>query len=228
MKALGWKEIAGRIDAALLKATSSRSDLVVLSEEAIRLGYRSLCVPPYLVEVAAKLTEGTNVRVGTVIGFTLGLNAMSAKIFEIKTAAQMGAREVDYVVGLGGYLSDGVEFVEVESSTLVGEAKDVGIDTVKSIIEVGYLTKDQVREVCVGCSSGGVDFLKTSTGYGPRPTAAEDVRLMVEAVAGKTPVKAAGGIKNLKDAMTMFEAGAELVGTSNARAIVEQARSIEG
>ena len=225
---LGWRDIAGRIDAALLKATSSRSDLLILSQEATQLGYRSICVAPYLVESASRLLEETSVNGGTVVGFTLGFNTLSCKLQEVKTAAQMGAREVDYVVGLGGYFSDGVEFVEVEASNLIGEARDLGIDVVKAIVEVGYLAKDQTREVCTACSSAGVDFLKTSTGYGPRPTTPEDVRLMVEAVSGRTPVKAAGGIKNLEDAMSMFGAGARLIGTSNGKKIVEEARVREG
>jgi deoxyribose-phosphate aldolase len=225
---LDWREIAGRIDAALLKATSSRSDLLILSEEAARLGYRSICVAPYLVEPASRLLEKTSIKVGTVVGFTLGFNTLSSKLQEVKTAAQMGAREVDYVVGLGGYFSDGVEFVEIEASNLIGEARDLGIDVVKAIVEVGYLTKNQTREICAACSSAGVDFLKTSTGYGPRSTTPEDVRLMVEAVSGRTPVKAAGGIKNLEDAMSMFEAGARLIGTSSGRKIVEEARAREG
>jgi deoxyribose-phosphate aldolase len=225
---LGWREIAGRIDAALLKATSSRSDLLILSQEAAQLGYRSLCVAPYLVESASRLLEKTNVKVGTVVGFTLGFNTLSSKLQEVRTAAQMGAREVDYVVGLGGYFSDGVEFVEIEASNLIGEARDLGIDVVKAIVEVGYLTKEQTREICMACSSAGVDFLKTSTGYGPRPTTPEDVRLMVEAVSGRTPVKAAGGIKNLEDAMSMFGAGARLIGTSSGKKIIDEAREREG
>ena len=224
---LSWKEIAGRIDAALLKATSSRSDLLVLSEEAAHFGYRSVCVPPYLVEPAAKLLENTTVKVGTVVGFSLGFNTLSAKVHEVRVASRMGAKEVDYVVGLGGYLSDGLEFVELEASTLLSEARDCGIDVVKAIVEVGHLSKEQLREVCVACSSSGVDYLKTSTGYGPRPTTPEDVRLMVEAVSGRTPVKAAGGIKNLQDALSMFEAGAELIGTSSPKRIIDEARVAE-
>jgi len=224
----GWREIAARIDAALLKATSSRSDLMILSEEATQLGYRSVCVAPYLVEPASRLLEKTNVKVGTVVGFTLGFNTLSSKLQEVRTAAQMGAKEVDYVVGLGGYFSDGVEFVEIEASNLIGEARDLEVDVVKAIVEVGYLTKEQTREICATCSSAGVDFLKTSTGYGPRPTTPEDVKLMLEAASGRTPVKAAGGIKNLDDAMSMFRAGARLIGTSSGKRIVEEAKAREG
>jgi len=225
--ARNWKEVASRIDSALLKVTSSKSDLIVLCKEAAVLSLRSVCVPPYLVQLAAQLLENTQVRVGTVVGFPFGFNTLSSKIHEIRTARQMGAEEIDYVVGLGGYLSAGLESVEIEASTLVTEAKDVGIDVVKAIVEVGHLTREQVREICVACSSSGVNYLKTSTGYGPRPTSPEDVRLMVEATSGRTPVKAAGGIRSLEEATSMFEAGAHLIGTSNARTIVEEARALE-
>lgn len=225
---LRWKDIAGRIDAALLKATSSRSDLIVLSEEATEFGYRSVCVAPYLVELASEFLANTRVGIGTVIGFPLGFNTLASKAQEVKVAAQRGAKEVDYVVGLGGYLSEGASFVETEASSLVSEARDSGIEVVKAIIEVGYLNEAQVKELCVACSSSGVDFLKTSTGYGPRPTTPEDVRLMVGATSGRTRVKAAGGIRNLSEAMALFEAGAAVVGTSSGRRIVEEAKELEG
>jgi len=225
---LSWREIASKIDAALLRPTSTKSDLLTLAEEATQLGYRSVCVPPYLVKPAAKSLNGTGVRVGTVIGFPFGFSTTSTKTHEIRTASQMGAKEVDYVVGLGEYMSDGVEFVKLEASTLLSEARDCGIDVVKSIVEVGYVSRDQLKEICLACSSSGVDYLKTSTGYGPRPTTVEDVRFMVEAVSGRTPVKAAGGIGNLHDALSMFEAGADLIGTSNPRKIIDEARTVEG
>jgi len=224
---LSWRDIASRIDAALLKAMSSKSDLLKLTKEAAQLGYRSVCVPPYLVEPAAKSLDNTGVRVGTVIGFPFGFNTTSTKMHETRTASQMGAKEVDYVVGIGEYMSDGVKFVELEASALLAAAKDCGIDVVKSIIEVGYVSRDQLKEVCLACSSSGVDYLKTATGYGPRPTTVEDVRFMVEAVSGRTPVKAAGGIRDLHDALSMFEAGAELIGTSNPRKIIDEARTAE-
>ena len=49
----------------------------------------------------------------------------------------------------------------------------------------------------------------------------EDVKLM-KSVVGDVKVKAAGGIRDLKTALAMIEAGAERLGTSAGVAIVEE------
>ena len=50
----------------------------------------------------------------------------------------------------------------------------------------------------------------------------EDVKLMKSVVGDEVKVKAAGGIRDLKTALVMIEAGAERLGTSAGVAIVEE------
>jgi len=67
-----------------------------------------------------------------------------------------------------------------------------------------------------------VDYVKTSTGIGPGGATVEDVRLLKEAVAGRAKVKAAGGIRDLKTALALLDAGADRLGTSASAAIMEE------
>ncbi len=60
----------------------------------------------------------------------------------------------------------------------------------------------------------GSDFVKTSTGFGPSGATVEDVMLLKEAALGRVKVKAAGGIRTYEDAVSMIQAGADLIGTS--------------
>ena len=77
-------------------------------------------------------------------------------------------------------------------------------------------------------SSLGVDFVKTSTGFGPRGATADDVRLMCATVEPGVQVKAAGGIRCLADAVTMLEAGATRLGTSHGAQILGEFDALVG
>ncbi len=90
----------------------------------------------------------------------------------------------------------------------------------KVILETGCLEPEQICRATDLVSSLGVDFVKTSTGFGPRGATADDVRLMCATVEPGVQVKAAGGIRCLADAVAMLEAGATRLGTSHGAQIL--------
>ena len=92
------------------------------------------------------------------------------------------------------------------------------------IIETCYLTDKEKVEACELVVKGKAAFVKTSTGFGPGGATAEDVRVLKETAAGRTRVKASGGIKTLDDALRMIEAGATRIGTSSGVRIVEDSK----
>ena len=68
----------------------------------------------------------------------------------------------------------------------------------------------------------GAQFVKTSTGFSKGGATAEDVRLMKENAENGLKVKAAGGIKSLKDAEDLILNGASRLGTSRIVKIVKE------
>ena len=68
------------------------------------------------------------------------------------------------------------------------------------------------------------DFIKTSTGFGTGGATPEDVRLMKETVGDDVKVKAAGGIRDWASCKAMIEAGAERIGASAGRQILDEFR----
>ena len=90
------KVLAGMIDHTLLKPATKRQ-ITKLCEEAVQYGFASVCVNPCHVKLAAKLLEGTSVKVCTVIGFPLGENTTKTKVDETKNAIKLGATEIDVV-----------------------------------------------------------------------------------------------------------------------------------
>lgn len=92
----------------------------------------------------------------------------------------------------------------------------------KVILETGYLSDEQICTATDVVSSLGVDFVKTSTGFGPRGATVHDVQLMCATVEPGVQVKAAGGIRTLEEVVAMLEAGATRVGTSRGEAILAE------
>ncbi|AEG59732.1 deoxyribose-phosphate aldolase [Desulforamulus ruminis] len=220
--------LASMIDHTVLKSSTTVEQIHRLCAEAEEFGFASVCVNPCYVPLAADLLKDSKVKVCTVIGFPLGANTTATKIFEAKDAIQLGADELDYVVNISDVLNNRFdrikkemeEFVQVRSTA----SKPVMI---KIILETCYLTDEQIKRLCELAKESGLDFVKTSTGFGTGGATAAHVQLMRETVGPNVGVKASGGIRNYQDAMTMVEAGANRIGASSGIAIVTQKASGE-
>jgi deoxyribose-phosphate aldolase len=94
---------------------------------------------------------------------------------------------------------------------------------IKVILETGYLTQQEKRKLCQLAVDTGLDYVKTSTGFGPTGASVDDVKLLAECSQGMIKVKAAGGIRTLQDLEEMVVAGAHRIGTSAGREIVAEA-----
>jgi deoxyribose-phosphate aldolase len=164
---------------------------------------------------------GTGVRVCTVVGFPLGYNSSSVKENETVMAIKEGAQEIDMVMNVGAFLSGDYETVAKEISEISRLCKRERA-TLKVIIECCYLTRAGKARAAFIAEANGADFVKTSTGFGPRGASASDVRLLRKLLKKKTGVKAAGGVNSLDAALILLEAGADRLGTSSAGRIMEE------
>jgi|YelNatPaOPRAMG01_1025707.scaffolds.fasta_scaffold17491_4 deoxyribose-phosphate aldolase len=214
--------ISKKIDATLLKPNATIEEVLALVGEAQKYGYRGVCVPPYHVPLVKSALSDSGTEVSSVVGFPLGFVTKPVKLYEIETLLASGATEVEVVVNIGAYLSGHLEVVEDELSSVVDVAKTLGANAVKIIIEIGYLNLRQVEELSRLVADSGADYIKTSTGFGPRGVTTEDVIAIREAVGERLKIKASGGIRTLEQALELMKAGASLIGTSSARAIVEE------
>ena len=60
-----------------------------------------------------------------------------------------------------------------------------------------------------------VNFIKTSTGFGPRGASLEDIKIINKYKNDVLEIKASGGIKTYDDAINFIEAGVTRIGTSS-------------
>jgi len=216
---------ASVIDHTLLKPDATADQISRLCEEAVEYGFASVCIPPVFVPLAADLLYGSEVAVGTVVGFPLGYLPTAVKVFETMEAVRQGAAEIDMVIHLGTALFSKYDMVEDEIRQVVRAA---GEASVKVILECCYLD-DQRKEQLTGCVlQAGAAYVKTSTGFGPGGAVLADVVLMARVAAGRIGVKAAGGIRDWKACREFLAAGATRIGTSAGVAIVDQWRREQG
>ena len=214
------KQLTKIIDHTLVKPTATKDAIMNLCMEAEKYGFGCICVNSEYVSLAAQMLKGTDVKVCSTVGFPFGATLAEAKAFEAKRAVENGATEIDMVINIGALKSGEYEKVKEDIKAVVDVKRLCGDVVVKVIIETGYLTDKEKIKACVLAKEAGADFVKTSTGLAGGATV-EDVKLMREIVGEDMGVKAAGGIRDFKQALAMIEAGADRIGTSTAVALIE-------
>lgn len=215
------------MDYTLLKPTATRDDVLRYCEEAKQHHFATVVVFPFWVPVAARELSGSDVKASTVIGFPYGANGRAVKMYEARAAVSNGAQEIDVVINISALKSGEISIVEREVTELTDTARalamteDAKRTIIKFIIEAYYLTDDEKRIASTIIMNAGADFIKTSTGTAPGGATVEDIRVIRETVGPDMGVKAAGGIRTPRQAMSMLDAGANRIGTSSAVEIVE-------
>lgn len=224
------KEIAGMIDHSLLHPTLSDQELITGCEIAKKYGVASVCVKPCSVKQAKTLLAGTGVKVGTVIGFPHGNSTIDVKAFEASQAFCDGVDEIDMVINIGKALSGDFDYIHSEISRIVAITK-LNKLILKVIFENDFLPDDKIKiKLCEICSELKVDFVKTSTGYGYKRqpdgnfradgATDHDLILMRKHCSADVRVKAAGGIRTLKDVLRVKALGVNRVGATATESIL--------
>lgn len=206
------------IDNTALKADCTPDVIENLCKESIEYGCASVCVNPAYVPLVAKLLKNTGVKVCTVIGFPLGMNASEVKAFEAAYAEKQGAEELDMVINVGMLKAGNYDYVQKDIEAVVKASNG---KLVKVIIETCLLTDEEKVKACELAKAAGADYVKTSTGFSTGGATVEDVALMRGVVGDELGVKASGGIRSKEAAQAMIAAGASRIGASSSKKIIE-------
>ncbi len=213
--------LAAALDSTNLRLDASEADIEHLARDAAHHRFACVMIYPANVPLAARVLAGTGTRIGTVIGFPSGRFATEAKAAEIIAAHRAGAHEVDVVMNYPALRAGHLAEITAEATRLAQLARDHGL-LIKVIVETCFLNDAQKLTALEICELAGVDFIKTSTGFGPAGAQLADIATWSAARKGKIGIKASGGIKTLADARAFLDAGAARLGTSNAAAILAE------
>ncbi len=198
---------------------NSPQDITALCEEAVRHAVYGVCVYPRFVPQAAALLKDTKLKIISVAGgFPDSQLPLDLKLQEVRYALKSGAQEIDCVLNVGEWLK-GSPFAAVDEIKAIKDTmlQEHPHSMLKVILETCYLTEPQAQEASEMCLLAGADFIKTSTGKGPKGACLPKSRAILKALvdfAQNDPkklkgFKAAGGIKSLADAKAFWELSAK-------------------
>ncbi len=215
------QELAAKLQSTLVRPDATRAQLVEHIEACAAHRFNAAMIPMAYVPLAREILRGTGVKVATTICFGTGNETVFAKIALLRECLALGADEVDYEPHMSLFLSGEFAAFQEESALLVQAA---GSLTLKAMLELGYIDsragKIQAAQLL---EQAGVPWIKNSSGGGHRPGHAtpEDIQLLRQNLRPETHVKASGGIRKLEQVIALIDAGAELLGTSNAVGILD-------
>lgn len=215
--------LASTIDETLLDPIASADDIKKLCERAKKYDFASVAILSCNVPIAREELKDSKVKVCAAIGFPLGTITPEAKAFEAEDAINNGADEIDMVMNVAALKNNDIEYLtrDISEVTRVVHKQN---KVLKVILEISSLNREEAEIACRIAEKIGVDYVKSSTGFkgfSIRPTSPEDVKFMREHVGEKVKVKAAGGVRTIKEAIIMINAGADRLGTSSGAKIVE-------
>jgi len=219
-----YRAVSKLIDHALLKPTLTDAELWAGCQLAREYDVASVCIVPHALRRCAELLAGSSVQPSTTIGFPHGAVSTAVKVAEAERALSDGGTELDMVVNVGKVLGGDYAYVEAELRAVLGVTRAAG-QKLKVIFENAYLADAHKIRLCELCSELRVDWVKTSTGFGPSGATLADLRLMRAHSAPGVGVKASGGIRSLEEVLEMRALGVSRVGTSSTVQILEALRS---
>ena len=213
------RDIAKTIDHSLLRPELDDTFVEDGCRLAAKYDVASVCVRPADVGRAKAILDGTDVAVGTTIGFPHGNHATAIKVAEARQALADGATELDMVIQIGALKSGRDADVEADIRAIVEVAHAAGA-IVKVIFENAYLTDDEKIRACRLTEAAGGDFVKTSTGFAPSGATHDDLRLMRANTSPHIQVKAAGGVRTLDALIDVMNLGVTRIGATATETII--------
>ncbi|WP_431918839.1 deoxyribose-phosphate aldolase [Nonomuraea jabiensis] len=216
------EEVAKMIDHSLLRPELTAAEVEDGLATALEYRTASVCVRPADVAAAAAALRGSQVRVGTVVGFPHGSSTTQAKVFETTELISLGAEEIDMVINIGRLRGGDVAFIQNEIAAVVQAAEGL---PVKVIFENAYLTDQDKTAGYKSAETAGAAFIKTGTGFAPGGATAADIALMRRTVSPHVQVKAAGGVRTLDALLHLHQLGATRFGATATAAILDDLES---
>jgi deoxyribose-phosphate aldolase len=212
---------AKKIHDTLVAPEVTLSDLKTFCSTAREYRFGAVVVQGCWVKQAKELV-GDEVKVSAGVGFPMGGVTSTAKLAEIRETAALGADMFDVMPNIGFLRSGMDEEFKDEVAAMVREA---GERPVRVMLEFAILDRGEKVRAAKLSEQAGVAGVKNSSGWGRGgPATVEDVRLLRESVGPKVHVKASGGIRDLDNALSLVDAGADYLGTRAGVAIIDELR----
>lgn len=219
-------DIAQMIDISAVRTDSTLEEVRKVADAAKK--YSFICafaLPCFTGELVQLLKDRDDIMAGGVAGFPSGAETTEIKVATAKQMLSLGVNEVDMVINVGALKSGKYDVVRDDIRAVV-EACNV---PVKSILEIAYLTDDEIRIGSRLAVEAGVTFVKTGTGWASKPTTVETIKLIKSEIGDSAKIKAAGGVRTLSTLLEMVREGCSRfgIGLNSAIKIIEEAEAVQ-
>lgn len=218
------KELAKHIQFTNTSPNATRKDLIKHAELSSQHGFNAAMVPMCWVPLVKDILKGTGVKVATFFGFGMGNESLFGKLGLMRECVALGADEVDFEPNMSWFLSGMYDEFRNEAILLKDAAQGIPI---KPMLEFGMLKTDSEKiKIAKLIDEAGLPWIKNSSGGGPFGIAAtpSDIKLLFNTVSSNCKVKASGKVNSFEKMVSLFDAGAVLVGTSSGIEILNRSQ----
>lgn len=219
------RSFAKLFDHSIVRPDATSEMVLHAAETAVRLGTASLTVQPHYIRFAVDELKGSDVRVGSVVGFPHGNETPAMKEYQARAVLDLGAREIDMVMNIPALKNHQKTVFSRDIRNVVNAAAGYQA-IVKVILENCLLDEEEKQRACRWIADTGAQFVKTSTAYAAGGATLDDVRLMYKAVEGRCKVKAAGGVRTIDEVLSYLQAGARRFGSTRTEQFVAEFDSL--
>lgn len=207
-------------DHSVLPKNTTEADIRSGCEEAIK--YNCAAFYPstnYWLPVTTEMLKGTGVLAATTFDFPFGTGTPTAKGYMAEEAVKLGAQAIDMVMNIGALKSGHIDTVKEELKNVKSVAGNEILT--KCIMDVNFLTDDEIRTATGLIVEAGLDYAKTSSGQFDGPSM-EQFLIMKEVCKGTGVKLKVAGVKfpRPQNAYAFLMAGADLIGTRAAIQII--------
>ena len=222
---LSREALAQMMDFSSLNPDVTRAEIIECCNIAKEYNFKGFHTNPCWAPLVASELEGTGIETAYIVSFPFGTNDTAMKVAEAKHGASLLKGKpwtIDMVTNVGALKGKEYDYYRNDIAQVAKVCHDNGADC-KAILEVSFLTEEEVVIACQLASEAGCDWVKTSTGRHGGPTI-NKIRLMRANIAPHMQVKVAGtgSFFTPMVALGCLMAGATRIGTRSAPLIVDE------
>lgn len=214
------KSLGKVFDYAILPKDTTRQKVLDGAEEAKKWNCAAMYVSsPYWMPVLVDALADSDVLPACGINFAWGSSTPAVKEMEAVEAVRFGAKSIDMCLNLGALKDGDLDVVRDELKRFKGAAGDAVLT--KGILDMAFLTDDEIKRACDLLIECQIDYMKTATGQFEGPSM-EQFLVAKKACEGSDVKLKVSGVKfpRPQNAYAFIMAGADLIGTRAAPEII--------
>jgi deoxyribose-phosphate aldolase len=228
-------DVARKMDYAILNQTWPEAEYLKGCENTRKYRFVAYHVLPSWLPLTVRelgsFARENKIELGAPIAFPYGSTPTKVKLAEAEHLIGIGATALDMVANIGWLKDRRYQLYQEECSAHIKLCHEAGING-KVIIEVGYLTDEELVAATKMVVEAGADFVKTATGTGPSgfPNHHQVQLILVTLHEAKTRtgLKVSGIVApHVLNVYAFIRMGADRIGTRSAPEIVDALPAVQ-